>query len=93
MTSLRSEPVTSGQGRKNHRRSAQFAAGQGGGGTRNALASNERARHDLKSSADCARLRHPAACGCGSTALRGAALKAPSGNKVFPGKQPWMISH
>ena len=62
-------------------------------GTRNAMATNERARHEPKSSADYVRLRHPTGCGCCSTAQRGATLQAPNGNKAFPSKRPWMISH
>ena len=63
------------------------------GGIRNAMATNERARHEPKSSSDYARLKHPAGCGCCSTAQRGATFKAPNGNKAFPSKRPWMISH
>jgi putative FmdB family regulatory protein len=63
------------------------------GGTRMAMATNERARHEPKSSAEYARLKHPAGCGCCSTAKRGATLQAPNGNKAFPSKRPWMISH
>ena len=62
-------------------------------GTRNAMATNERAQHEPKSSAEYARLRHPTGCGCCSTAQRGATLQAPNGNKAFPSKRPWMISH
>jgi putative FmdB family regulatory protein len=63
------------------------------GGTRTALATNERARHEPKSSRDYARLKHAPGCGCCSTARRGATLTAPNGNKTFPAKRPWMISH
>ena len=62
------------------------------GATRSALATNERARHEPKSSRDYARLKHPAGCGCCSTARR-ATLTAANGNKAFPSKRPWMISH
>jgi len=62
-------------------------------GTRSAMATNERARHEPKSSAEYARLKHPAGCGCCSTAKRSATLKAANGNKAFPSKRPWMISH
>jgi putative FmdB family regulatory protein len=61
--------------------------------TRSAIATNERARHEPKSSGDYARLRHPAGCGCCATGKRGATLTAANGNKSFPGKRPWMISH
>jgi len=63
------------------------------GGTRRAMDANERARHEPKRSGDYARLKHPAGCGCCSTAGRGATVTAPNGNKAFPGKRPWMISH
>ena len=63
------------------------------GGTRHAMATHERARHEPKTSAEYARLRHPAGCGCCSTARHGATLQAPNGNMAFPSKRPWMISH
>jgi putative FmdB family regulatory protein len=62
-------------------------------GTRGAHATNERARHEPKSSRDYPRLSHPAGCGCCGTARRGATLTAQNGNKAFPGRRPWMISH
>ena len=61
--------------------------------TRTALATNERARHEPKSSRDYARLKHPAGCGCCSTAKRGATVIGAVGQKAFPSKRPWMISH
>ncbi|MES1162207.1 MAG: zinc ribbon domain-containing protein, partial [Rhizobacter sp.] len=54
---------------------------------------NERARHEPKSSRDYARLKHPAGCGCCSTGKRGATVTGANGNKAFPAKRPWMISH
>ena len=63
------------------------------GGTRSAFAVNERARHEPRSSRDYTRLKHPAGCGCCSTAKRGATLTGTNGNKAFPHKRPWMISH
>jgi putative FmdB family regulatory protein len=64
------------------------------GGTRSAMDVNERARHEPKRSGDYVRLKHPAGCGCCSTsAKRGATVTAANGNKAFPGKRPWMISH
>jgi putative FmdB family regulatory protein len=63
------------------------------GSTRTAMATNERARHEPQRSSDYARLKHPAGCGCCSTAKRGATLQTPNGNKAFPSKRPWMISH
>ncbi len=62
-------------------------------GTRNALATNERAQHAPRMSGEYSRLKHPAGCGCCSTTKRGATLQAPNGNKAFPSKRPWMISH
>jgi putative FmdB family regulatory protein len=63
------------------------------GATRSAMAINERARHEPKSSREYARLKHPAGCGCCSTGKRGATLTGANGNKAFPSKRPWMISH
>ncbi|CAN5475932.1 zinc ribbon domain-containing protein [soil metagenome] len=62
-------------------------------GARGAFATNERARHEPKSSRDYQRLKHPSGCGCCSTAKRGATLTGANGNKAFPSKRPWMISH
>ena len=62
-------------------------------GVRTALETNERARHEPKRSGDYARLRHPSGCGCCSSPKRGATVQAPNGNKAFPSKRPWMISH
>jgi putative FmdB family regulatory protein len=63
------------------------------GDMRSAMATNERARHEPKTSGEYARLRHPAGCGCCSPARRGATQRAPNGNKAFPGRRPWMIGH
>ena len=62
-------------------------------GTRNAIATNERASHEPTSSRDYTRLKHPASCGCCSTAGRGATVTGANGNKAFPSRRPWMISH
>jgi putative FmdB family regulatory protein len=62
-------------------------------GTRSAMDTNERARHEPKKSGEYARLRHPAGCGCCVPGKRGATLTAANGNKAFPSKRPWMISH
>lgn len=64
------------------------------GGTRRALDTNERARHEPVRSKDYQRLRHPAGCGCCSPG-RGAkaTVTAANGAKAFPSKRPWMISH
>src|SRR3954470_157687 len=60
---------------------------------RSAHATNERARHEPRSSRELTRLKHPAGCGCCATGKRGTTRVAPNGNKAFPGKRPWMISH
>jgi putative FmdB family regulatory protein len=62
-------------------------------GTRRAVSINERASHEPTRSGDYARLKHPAGCGCCGTGKRGATVQAPNGNKAFPSKRPWMISH
>ena len=63
------------------------------GSTRSALDTNERARHEPKTSREYVRLRHPAGCGCCKTGQRGATATGANGNKAFPSKRPWMISH
>ena len=62
-------------------------------GTRRAIATNERAANEPKRSGDYARLKHPSGCGCCSTGIRGATVTGANGNKAFPSKRPWMISH
>jgi putative FmdB family regulatory protein len=69
------------------------------GDTRVAMDRNEKARHEPRSSKDqgsYGRLKHPSGCGCCSTAskgIRSATVTAANGNKAFPSKRPWMISH
>ncbi len=66
------------------------------GDTRRALEINERASNEPRSSRDYARFKHPSGCGCCSatdSSRRGATLRAANGDKTFPGKRPWMISH
>lgn len=63
------------------------------GGTRRAMDTNERARHEPRSSRDYQRLKHPAGCGCCGTGKRSATRTAADGAKSFPSKRPWMISH
>lgn len=65
------------------------------GATRSALATNERSRHEpRRSGADgYPRLRHPSGCGCCSAGARKATVTSANGNKAFPSKRPWMISH
>jgi len=66
-------------------------------GTRTALAVNERARHEPRHSGaeagSYSRLRHPSGCGCCKTGQRGSTVTGANGNKGFPTKRPWMISH
>ncbi len=62
------------------------------GSTRSAIETNERARHEPKSSKDYARLKHPSGCGCCGT-KRGATVTAANGVKGAPSRRPWMISH
>ena len=63
------------------------------GSTRSAIETNERARHEPKSSKDYQRLKHPSGCGCCSSAKRGATVTAANGVKGAPSRRPWMISH
>ena len=66
--------------------------------TRHAMDTNDRARHEPKRSGELAR-RHPSGCSCCSTGngaksgKRSSTVTSASGNKVFPSKRPWMISH
>ena len=60
---------------------------------RTAMATNERARHEPRSSRELSRLKHPSGCACCSSGKRGATLTGANGNKAFPNKRPWMISH
>lgn len=57
------------------------------GTARQAHEINERAAHAPQASAGYSRLRHPAGCGCCSTAKRTDTAKS------FPTRRPWMISH
>jgi putative FmdB family regulatory protein len=68
--------------------------------TRTAMDTNERARHAPMSSQEYGayqRLKkaHPSGCGCCATGSgkRGATMTGANGNKMFPTKRPWMISH
>jgi putative FmdB family regulatory protein len=63
------------------------------GGTRSAMEINERARHEPKSSGDYVRAKHPAGCGCCGSVRKKATVTDAKGNKAFPSKRPWMISH
>jgi putative FmdB family regulatory protein len=68
--------------------------------TRFAMDTNERARHEPRSSKSLeggmggySRLKHPAGCGCCSTSKKATTVRAADGSKSFPSKRPWMISH
>jgi putative FmdB family regulatory protein len=68
--------------------------------TRFAMDTNERARHEPRSSKSLeggsgsyGRLKHPSGCGCCSTSKKATTVRAPDGSKTFPSKRPWMISH
>jgi len=65
--------------------------------TRTAMDANERAKHAPMSSKEYGgyqRLKHPSGCGCCSPgAKRSATVTGSNGNKMFPSKRPWMISH
>jgi len=57
---------------------------------RAAHATNERARHEPKSSSKLGHVHGPG-CGCGKPGK--STVVAPDGKKSFPTKRPWMISH
>lgn len=60
---------------------------------RHAHATNERAAHAPKTSAEYqAGHKHGPGCACGGATSK-ATLKTPDGAKTFPSKRPWMISH
>lgn len=66
--------------------------------TRSALDINERSRHAPMTSKEYGsyqRMRHPSGCGCCSpgSGKRSATVTGANGNKMFPTKRPWMISH
>ena len=58
------------------------------GNVRRAMETNERARHEPKSSS-----RHPSGCGCCSKPSNVANKAGPPAAKSFANKRPWMISH
>ena len=58
-------------------------------GNRTAYATNEKARHEPKSSKN-----HGPGCGCcSSKAKPSRTVHRPDGSKSFAGSRPWMISH
>lgn len=62
--------------------------------TRRSVETNERARNEPKSSKNHVSHRHPAGCGCcASSGKRSSTVTTANGNKIFPSKRPWMISH
>ena len=63
------------------------------GVTLKAMDANERARHEPKSSKNYMSQRHPAGCGCCSSSRKTATVTGQNGNKMFPTKRAWMISH
>ncbi|MFN3986640.1 MAG: FmdB family zinc ribbon protein [Rhodocyclaceae bacterium] len=61
---------------------------------RQAHARNERAAHAPRTSAEYkANQRHGPGCSCCSGAKSNTTVTAPGGEKAFPTKRPWMISH
>lgn len=58
-----------------------------------ASSTNERASHEPQSSKSYVPKRHPSGCSCCSGGKSKATAVAPNGNKAFPSKRPWMISH
>ena len=59
-------------------------------GTRVAIATNERARHEPKRSKS---LGHGPGCGCCSAKKPSKSVYRADGSKTFPSARPWMISH
>jgi putative FmdB family regulatory protein len=63
-------------------------------GLRAAHATNERSRHEPRSSAALERKGHGPGCSCcGSGAKSSRVVQSADGKKAFPTKRPWMISH
>ena len=63
------------------------------GTTLRAMDANERSRHEAKSSKNYVSHKHPAGCGCCSSSKKTTTVTGKNGNKMFPSKRPWMISH
>jgi hypothetical protein len=63
------------------------------GTTLRAMDANERSRHEPKSSKNYVSHKHPAGCGCCSSSKKTTTVTGKNGNKMFPSKRPWMISH
>ena len=60
-------------------------------GLRHAHATNERARHEPRLASQSGHIHGPG-CGCGSGPSK-STVTGPGGEKSFPAKRPWMISH
>ncbi|MGE0230862.1 MAG: FmdB family zinc ribbon protein [Flavobacteriaceae bacterium] len=61
------------------------------GARRTAFATNERSRHEPKTSK---KSGHGAGCSCcGGKGKSSSTLYRPDGSKSFPSKRPWMIGH
>jgi len=64
------------------------------GSTRSAHATNERAAHAPKTSAEYkATHKHGPGCGCCGGGKSKSTVTGADGSKTFPTKRPWMISH
>ncbi len=57
---------------------------------RAAFATNERSAHEPRSSKQ---HRHGPGCGCSKPGNKTGAVRTADGNKIFPNRRPWMISH
>ena len=61
---------------------------------RHTHSTNERARHEPRLASHSEPVKkHGPGCSCCSSGKSKATLTAPSGEKSFPNKRPWMISH
>lgn len=61
---------------------------------RHAHSTNERARHEPRLASQSGPLKkHGSGCSCCTAKPSRSTLVAPSGEKSFPTKRPWMISH
>ena len=60
------------------------------GASRTAHATNEKARHEPKSSK---KHGHGAGCSCCSGKGKSKAVYRPDGSKTFPSNRPWQINH
>lgn len=70
----------------------------GAGSNRGIIASsiNERAQHEPAVSSQIEKPRHGPGCGCcggSDSRISSKTMKNAAGDKMFPSKRPWMISH